>query len=269
MHEAAATPAWVLIAYLIAGICFILALRGLSSPASSQRGNRLGMIGMAIAVATTLAIHDVASTLEIAIAIAIGGAIGLVTARRIQMTAMPQLVAAFHSPRRHGRGAGRRGGVSQPPSVRHSGRWRHLPGEPGRARAGRRDRCDYLLRIGDRFPQAQRQHERLADPATAAPCAQPRHAGRDPRADRLLHAGPVAVGVLDDHRPGLRDRLPADHPDRRGGHAGRGVDAQQLLGLGGGGDGLHARQYRDDHHRRPGRKLGRDPQLHHVPRDES
>ncbi len=97
MHEAAATPAWVLIAYLVAGICFILALRGLSSPASSQRGNRLGMIGMAIAMVTTLAIHDVASTLEIAIAIAIGGAIGLVTARRIKMTDMPQLVAAFHS----------------------------------------------------------------------------------------------------------------------------------------------------------------------------
>ena len=47
MEAAIATPAWVLIAYLIAGICFILALRGLSSPASSQRGNRLGMIGMA------------------------------------------------------------------------------------------------------------------------------------------------------------------------------------------------------------------------------
>ncbi len=97
MHEAAATPAWVLIAYLVAGICFILALRGLSSPSTSQRGNRLGMIGMGIAVATTLAIHDVASVLEIAVAIAIGGGIGLMTARRIQMTAMPQLVAAFHS----------------------------------------------------------------------------------------------------------------------------------------------------------------------------
>jgi NAD(P) transhydrogenase subunit beta len=95
--EHVAVPAWVLIAYLVAGICFILALRGLSSPATSQRGNRLGMIGMGIAVATTLAIHDVASVIEIAVAIAIGGAIGLVTARRIQMTAMPQLVAAFHS----------------------------------------------------------------------------------------------------------------------------------------------------------------------------
>ena len=87
----------MLVAYLVAGVCFILALRGLSSPATSQRGNRLGMIGMGIAVATTLAIHDIASIMEIAIAIAIGGAIGLVTARRIQMTAMPQLVAAFHS----------------------------------------------------------------------------------------------------------------------------------------------------------------------------
>ena len=97
MHEAAATPSWVLIAYLISGICFILALRGLSSPESSQRGNRMGMVGMAIAVITTLVTHEIASLLEIAIAIAVGGAIGLVIARRIQMTAMPQLVAAFHS----------------------------------------------------------------------------------------------------------------------------------------------------------------------------
>jgi NAD(P) transhydrogenase subunit beta len=97
MHEAAATPSWVLIAYLVSGICFILALRGLSSPSSSQAGNRLGMIGMVIAVATTLATHEIASLTEIIVAIAIGGAIGLVTARRIAMTAMPQLVAAFHS----------------------------------------------------------------------------------------------------------------------------------------------------------------------------
>src|SRR4030095_14616431 len=97
MHEAAATPAWVLLAYLVSGICFILALRGLSSPESSRRGNRAGMIGMTIAVITTLAVHDIASLPEIIVAIAIGGGIGLVTARKIQMTAMPQLVAAFHS----------------------------------------------------------------------------------------------------------------------------------------------------------------------------
>src|SRR5206468_6545402 len=97
MHEAAAQPAWVLLAYLVAGVCFILALRGLSGPESSRRGNRFGMAGMAIAVGTTLATHGFATLAEIAVAIVIGGGIGLVTARKIQMTAMPQLVAAFHS----------------------------------------------------------------------------------------------------------------------------------------------------------------------------
>jgi len=111
MHEVTGTPAWVMLAYLVAGVCFILALRGLSSPESSRRGNRLGMAGMLLAVATTL-IHyrplptaggeplmhvDMVTMLQIAAAIAIGAVIGLVTARRIAMTAMPQLVAAFHS----------------------------------------------------------------------------------------------------------------------------------------------------------------------------
>ena len=108
----AAPPAWSLLAYLISGICFILALRGLSSPATSRTGNRLGMFGMALAVITTLLLRapvpegaflpdpspeDVKTLLMIMGAIALGGAIGLVTARRIQMTDMPQLVAAFHS----------------------------------------------------------------------------------------------------------------------------------------------------------------------------
>src|SRR5690242_8495222 len=97
MHEAAATPAWVLLAYLIAGVCFILALRGLSGPESSRRGNLTGMAGMTIAVLTTLSTHQIASLPEIIGAMVIGGGIGLVTARKIQMTAMPQLVAAFHS----------------------------------------------------------------------------------------------------------------------------------------------------------------------------
>lgn len=97
MPEALPVNPWVSLAYLVAGVCFILALRGLSSPATSRRGNRLGMIGMGIAVVTTLITHDIASPIELAAAIAIGGAIGFVTARRIAMTAMPQLVAAFHS----------------------------------------------------------------------------------------------------------------------------------------------------------------------------
>jgi H+-translocating NAD(P) transhydrogenase subunit beta len=97
MHEATSTPAWAMLAYLIAGVCFILALRGLSSPSSSRRGNRFGMGGMALAVGTTLFLNDVASLPEIIGAIGIGAVIGWITARRIAMTDMPQLVAAFHS----------------------------------------------------------------------------------------------------------------------------------------------------------------------------
>ena len=83
--------------YLIASICFIMALRGLSSPDTARRGNLYGVVGMVIAIATTLAAPGVLSYGLIAIAILIGGTIGTVVAVRIQMTALPQLVAAFHS----------------------------------------------------------------------------------------------------------------------------------------------------------------------------
>ncbi|MXP47090.1 NAD synthetase [Altererythrobacter luteolus] len=110
---------WVALAYLVSGVFFILALRGLSSPATSRTGNRFGMIGMLIAVVTTLVTHfptvtqngtstndgtptflvlpDLFSASEILIAIAIGAVVGITIARRIAMTAMPELVAAFHS----------------------------------------------------------------------------------------------------------------------------------------------------------------------------
>lgn len=87
----------IALAYLVAGVFFILALRGLSHPETSRSGNRYGMAGMLIAVVTTLVTHQIATLPEIGIAIAIGGVIGFVTARRIAMTDMPQLVAAFHS----------------------------------------------------------------------------------------------------------------------------------------------------------------------------
>ena len=85
------------LAYLTAAVCFILALRGLSSPETSREGNLFGIAGMAIAILTTLAQPIVASYWVIIAGIAIGGAIGAVIAKRIQMTALPQLVAAFHS----------------------------------------------------------------------------------------------------------------------------------------------------------------------------
>ncbi|MXO84803.1 NAD synthetase [Altererythrobacter aurantiacus] len=131
-HAATGEPVnpWVALAYLVSGVFFILALRGLSSPATSRTGNRFGMVGMLIAVVTTLVTHfpsiknngcpeepvitrsgnsefmmlcdgnlapDWASFGEIALAILIGAIIGITIARRIAMTAMPELVAAFHS----------------------------------------------------------------------------------------------------------------------------------------------------------------------------
>ena len=91
------------LAYLLCGVLFILALRGLSSPVTSRRGNQMGMIGMAIAVAVTLATLWRTGALDtvtlglIGVGVAIGGTVGAVIARRVAMTAMPQLVAAFHS----------------------------------------------------------------------------------------------------------------------------------------------------------------------------
>ncbi|MCH2548218.1 MAG: NAD(P)(+) transhydrogenase (Re/Si-specific) subunit beta [Alphaproteobacteria bacterium] len=88
---------WTAIAYLVAAICFILALKGLSSPATARNGNKLGMVGMAIAIVTTLALPVVQSYSMIIVGIVIGGAIGWTIAKNIKMTDMPQLVAAFHS----------------------------------------------------------------------------------------------------------------------------------------------------------------------------
>jgi H+-translocating NAD(P) transhydrogenase subunit beta len=86
--------------YLAAGVLFILALRGLSNPETSRRGNLLGMIGMAIAIATTLASHPpvgFGAWVLVVVGMSLGGGGGAVIARRVPMTSMPELVAAFHS----------------------------------------------------------------------------------------------------------------------------------------------------------------------------
>jgi H+-translocating NAD(P) transhydrogenase subunit beta len=110
-HDAIRPP-WALAAYLVSGVLFILSLRGLSSPYSAKRGNRMGIAGMAIAVVTTMLTlapippdhwwprptqADLIVLAKVLGAIGLGAVIGLVAARRIQMTDMPQLVAAFHS----------------------------------------------------------------------------------------------------------------------------------------------------------------------------
>ena len=86
--------------YLVSGVLFILALRGLSSPGSSRMGNMFGIVGMTIAVATTLALHPPAGLgawVLVTVGLALGGGAGAVIARRVPMTSMPELVAAFHS----------------------------------------------------------------------------------------------------------------------------------------------------------------------------
>ena len=86
--------------YLVAGVLFIQALRGLSSPESSRLGNMLGIIGMTIAIVTTLAAHPpagVGAWILVIAGLVLGGGIGAVIARKVPMTSMPELVAAFHS----------------------------------------------------------------------------------------------------------------------------------------------------------------------------
>src|SRR5260221_433912 len=90
----------VALLYLLAGVLFILALRGLSSPETSRRGNLFRMVGIAVAIATTLGSHPPAGLGAwglVVLGLAIGGSTGAVVARRVPMTAMPELVAAFHS----------------------------------------------------------------------------------------------------------------------------------------------------------------------------
>ena len=91
-----ATPVWVQLVYLLAAVCFILALKGLSSPQHARRGNLIGAFGAVIACVVVFFYGDLQHVGLILVAIAIGTAIGFVGARRVQMTQMPQLVALFN-----------------------------------------------------------------------------------------------------------------------------------------------------------------------------
>ncbi len=90
------TSTWVSLAYLVAAVCFILALKGLSSPKTARNGNLLGAFGATLAVVTTLIAFDLSHLVLILLAIVVGSAVAVPVARRVQMTAMPQLVALFN-----------------------------------------------------------------------------------------------------------------------------------------------------------------------------
>ena len=146
--------------YLVAGVLFILSLRGLSSPASSRQGNLFGMVGMAIAVATTLASHppaDGVAWVLVILGIAIGGGIGAVIARRVPMTSMPELVAAFHSLVGMAAVLVAAGAFYAPEAFDIGKPGAHPRREPGRNVARRRHRRADLHRLGDRVPEAVRR----------------------------------------------------------------------------------------------------------------
>ena len=163
------------VSYIAAIILFILSLGGLSNPETSRRGNLYGMIGMAIAVLATVFGPRVTTggIAWIAIALVVGGAIGLYLARTVKMTQMPELVAFMHS--LVGLVAmivGYASYIDPTASAGMSSRRGHDP--PCRDVRRRADRRRDPVRVGDRVRQALGAHRRQAPAAAGAPLAEPR-----------------------------------------------------------------------------------------------
>jgi hypothetical protein len=266
----------VTLLYLIASVCFIQALKGLSHPTTSIRGNIFGMVGMAIAVFTTTALifrlaqGNGTGLLYVLAALVVGGGLGATMANRVEMTKMPELVAFMHS--MIGLAAvfiAIAAAVEPWAFGRSSPRAARSRRQPAGARAGLGDRCHHLQRLGDRLRQAVGQVQVPAVPGGAGAVRRPAQAqpGAGPGAAgqrRALHPQRRLHVLHRRHAAGLRDGRADHHPDRRRRHAGRGVDAQQLFGLGGGRHRLQPEQRDADHRRQPGGLVGRDPELHHV-----
>ena len=221
----------VVLLYLVASVCFIQALKGLSHPTTSRRGNVFGMVGMLIAIVTTVALilklQGAAGTQSNGAGIAlvifgllVGGSAGTVMARRVEMTKMPELVAFMHSMIGLAAVFIAIACVAEPWAFNIVGH-----GEP--------------IPVGNRI-------ELFIGTFVGA----------------ITFSGSViAFGKLSGKR--------ADHhPDRRCRHAGGGLDAQQLLGLGGSRHRLLAEQPDADHRRFARGLQRRHPLVHHVQGDE-
>ena len=259
--------------YLVAGVLFILALRGPVlaghlAPGQPLRHDRHGDRHRRPRSAVVAARRPV-GWLLVMLGLAIGGGIGAVVARRVAMTAMPQLVAAFHS------------GVGLAAVLRR--RRRALCARPPSASAiagfiehGSLIEMSLGVAIGAvTFTGSVIAFAKLNGNMSGTPIMLPsRHLINIALAVLLvvLIVAFVISGepsaVLADRAGGAGAGRPDHHPDRRRRHAGRRLDAQLLFRLGGGGHRLHARQPRPDHHRGAGRLVRRHPQLHHVQGDE-
>ena len=215
-------------------------------PGDARRGNLYGIVGMAIAVlATIVSRSGIAGRIVLLVVVGAmaSAAVGLCRARTVQMTQMPELVALMHSLVGL---AAMLVGLNELPRHRPSGRHarRIRAGHPSRRDLHRRlDRRGHVLRIGHRV---RKLSARISGKPLLLPgrhCDQPRRlAGRSSWFDRVVRASPpispACCSLVMSTRAAVRP-APGDG-DRRRRHAGRRLDAQQLFGLGGGGDWLHA-----------------------------
>ncbi len=272
----------VTLLYLIASVCFIQALKGLSHPTTSRRGNLFGMVGMAIAVLTTVALVFKISSEDRHHRHRLRGRrpagrghrrFDHGQARRDDQDARAGRLHAQHD--RPGRRVHRhrRGGRAAVAGHRREPGRHHPHRQPPGAVPRRGHRRHHLLRLGDRLRQAVGQVQvppvpgrpgAVHRPAPAQPGAGPDHSRPGP----AVHVHRQPDRLRRDAGPGLRPRRADHHPDRRRRHAGGGVDAELLLRLGRGGHRLLAEQLDADHRRLAGGLLGRDPLLHHVQGDE-
>jgi NAD(P) transhydrogenase subunit beta len=257
--------------YLVAGVLFILALRGLSHPVTSRQGNRFGMAGMAIAVLTTLfgsPPDDWLGWLLLVVALGAGGAVGAVIARRIPMTAMPQLVAAFHS-------------LVGLAAVLVAAAALYAPQAFGIGRQGEIHGASLVeMSIGVAigaltFTGSIIAFLKLDARMSGKPILLPSRHLLNIALGSLLVALIVLFTATESHLAfwaivlvSLGPRRHHDRPDRRRRHAGRRVDAELLFRLGGGGIGFTLGNTALIITGRAGRLVGRDPLLHHVQGDE-
>ena len=258
---------FVTVCYIVAFSLFILGIRQGTHPSTARRGNMIAAVGMAIAIATTLALDVIGNGTLILVGILIGTAVGAIASYRVQMTADAADGRALQRRRRRRRGADRLVGV--PP--RHHRRRRHPARDlrPDPVLDG--DRLGLLLGLQHRLRQAPGPHPEPADPVPVPAHLQRAAAGRDPgrlhRArdrPRLALAGPLHRRA--DRRRGPRQPLrPAD---RRRRHAGRDLAAERLHRPCRRRGGVRARQRRPDRRRHPGRLLGNDPHARDEPGDE-